>query len=78
MGKQPDILVRFGNRLRQLRQERGLSQESFADECGLDRTYVSGVERGKRNDSLRNIVALARALKSSPSQLLEGIDLDNI
>ena len=42
VAKQPDILARFGQRVRELRLARGWSQEAFADECGLDRTYVVG------------------------------------
>jgi transcriptional regulator with XRE-family HTH domain len=52
----------FGLRIRELRKTRGLSQEAFSFECGLDRTYVSQVEQGKRNISLQNIKAMADAL----------------
>ena len=58
-----DTLVRFGQRLRQLRLAAGLSQEELADLSGLHRTYISSVELGKRNVSLRNIDALATALE---------------
>jgi transcriptional regulator with XRE-family HTH domain len=58
----PDIKATFGKRLRELREAKGLSQESLAHEAGLDRTYVSSVERGKRNISLENIERLANAL----------------
>ena len=59
----PDIKGQFGNRLRELREARGLSQEALAHEAGLDRTYVSSVERGKRNISIENIERLAIALQ---------------
>jgi transcriptional regulator with XRE-family HTH domain len=49
-------------RLRELRLRAGLSQEDLALEAGLDRTYVSSVERGERNISLQNIAKLAKAL----------------
>jgi len=62
------IQARFGAQLRALRVERGLSQEALANACDLDRTYVSSVERGERNISLRNIVRLARALDISPRE----------
>jgi transcriptional regulator with XRE-family HTH domain len=57
-----DIRVRFGRRLRQLREQRGLSQEELAFRAGLHRTYVSSAERGQRNVSLVNIEKLALAL----------------
>ena len=57
------MLENFGNRLRTLRTSRNLSQEQLADLAGLDRTYISGVERGKRNVSLLNIAKIARALE---------------
>jgi transcriptional regulator with XRE-family HTH domain len=62
---------RFGQRLRALRKQRELSQEKLAELAGLHFTYVSSVERGKRNLSLINIVRLARALKVSPALLLQ-------
>ena len=64
------MLVRFGNRVRELRRKKGLSQESLALESGLDRSYVGGVERGERNISLENIERLAIALEVHPSLLL--------
>lgn len=60
----------FGIALRLLREKAGLSQEQLAKLTALHRTYVGSVERGERNVSLRNIVALASALGSSASQLL--------
>ena len=69
MEPREDITLRFGRRVRELRKERGLSQEAFADRCGLDRTYISGIERGRRNVSLRNIDVIAQALGVSVSEL---------
>ena len=46
MPEHHSTLERFGKRVRELRKARGLSQEAFADKCGLDRTYISGIERG--------------------------------
>ncbi len=60
----------FGARLRQIRKERGISQEGLALACGLDRTYIGGVERGERNISLRNIHRLASALGVLPRDLV--------
>ena len=70
-GDSLDIKIRFGTHLRQLRKSRGWSQEQLAYECGLDRSYMGGVERGERNVSLENIVRIAKALDVPASQLLE-------
>ncbi|WP_082797732.1 helix-turn-helix domain-containing protein [Collimonas arenae] len=67
------LSIRFGERIRELRKERGLSQEGFADLCGFDRTYISGIERGLRNPSLIAIGALAKALKVSVEELFSGL-----
>ncbi|WP_078861554.1 helix-turn-helix domain-containing protein [Streptomyces sp. NRRL F-5650] len=63
----------FGHRVREHRLSAGLSQEELAEKAGIHRTYVSSLERGQRNVSLDNIIALARALKVDAAQLLEGI-----
>jgi transcriptional regulator with XRE-family HTH domain len=73
MGKAVDILERFGNRVRELRKAKGLSQEAFAAECGLDRTYVGGIERGQRNVALRNIESIAQTLGITLCELMRGI-----
>ena len=57
-----ELHIKFGKRVRELRKERGWSQEEFADRCGLDRTYVSGIERGIRNPTLQIIGIIAEAL----------------
>jgi ribosome-binding protein aMBF1 (putative translation factor) len=56
------IQKQFGERVRELRKEKGLSQEALALVCDLDRSYVGGVERGERNVSLLNIHKIASAL----------------
>lgn len=52
----------FGQRVRELRAAKGLSQEALALACDLDRTYIGGIERGERNVSLLNIQKIATAL----------------
>lgn len=71
MPKQLTVTERFGERIRTLRKERGLSQEDLAELCGLDRTYISGIERGLRNVALRNIESLAYALEVSLADLFK-------
>jgi transcriptional regulator with XRE-family HTH domain len=66
-----DIRMRFGKRVRALRRATGLSQEAFADSCGLDRTYIGGIERGQRNVSLVNIAKIAAALNVPAVNLFE-------
>lgn len=66
--------IRFGKRIRRLRKELGLSQEAFAAACGLDRTYVGGIERGERNVSLTNILKLASGLNITASELFRSVD----
>jgi transcriptional regulator with XRE-family HTH domain len=56
------IKKRFGERVRTLRKERGFSQEGFAFECELHRTYIGAIERGEQNVSLENIARIADAL----------------
>jgi transcriptional regulator with XRE-family HTH domain len=68
-----EVLVQFGGRVRTLRKLKGLSQEAFAAQCGLDRTYISGIERGTRNVSLVNINLIATTLGTSLSELMKGL-----
>jgi len=64
----------FGQNVRRLRRARGFSQEELADRVGLHRTYIGSVERGERNISLNNIVAIARSLSVPISDLFIGIE----
>jgi transcriptional regulator with XRE-family HTH domain len=75
MGKKAKakVLIAFGKRVRELRKAEGFSQESFAAECDLDRTYMGGVERGERNLGLENVEKIATALEITIEELLRGI-----
>ena len=65
-------LKHFGEKVRELRVKRGLSQEQLAESSGLHRTYISSLELGKRNVSLINVFALAKALGITPDKLLKS------
>ena len=66
-----DIQKKFGDKIRELRKQKGLSQEKLAFKSGLHRTYISDIERGSRNVSLKNIGKIAKALGVSPKLLLD-------
>lgn len=66
-------LVAFGARIRELRKQKGISQEKLADLASLHRTYVGGIERGERNVSLLNIIRISQALCVHPEELFRGI-----
>jgi transcriptional regulator with XRE-family HTH domain len=66
-----DVRRRLGLNLKKLREEQGYSQESFADHCGLHRTYISGIERGVRNPTVVIIDKIAKALKIPAGVLLD-------
>ena len=64
-----NIQKQFGNRIRDLRLAKGLSQEELAFRAGIHRTYLGGIERGERNPALKNMAAIARALGVKLSEL---------
>ncbi len=66
-----DITKRFGNRVKELRLKKKLSQAALADRLGLHSTYISQVERGVRNMALKNIEKLAKALKVKVEDLVK-------
>lgn len=59
----------FGHAIRELREERGISQEAFALKCGIDRSHYGGIERGERNPSLGTVFKIADALGVLPSAI---------
>jgi transcriptional regulator with XRE-family HTH domain len=62
MRKKYPAIIKLGERIRELRKEKGFSQESFAHEVGLDRTYMGSVKRGERNIAVLNLIRIAKAL----------------
>lgn len=66
-----DIKKRFGKKVKMLRLEKGLSQEAFALEAGLDRTYIPSIEKGERNVSIIVIEKIAKALNVKIKDLME-------
>lgn len=72
-----DVLIQFGKRVRELRLLKGFSQEDLAELSNLDRTYISSLERGRRNVGLKNVTAIAASLGVSLAQLFEGVTEDD-
>lgn len=70
------VLISFGNHLKKLREERNLSQEELAHRASLDRTYISGVENGRRNISLKALYSIAKAMEINLAELFEDIKYD--
>lgn len=65
-----DIVKVFGGNLRKYRNNMGVSQEAFAEKCGMHRTYISAIECFRRSISLENIQRIAEALEIEPYVLL--------
>jgi transcriptional regulator with XRE-family HTH domain len=76
MMRQDDLPLFFGQRVRSLRIDQRLSQAELAKRCGLDRTYISSLEQGRRNVSLVNIGKIAVALNIPLTKLFDGITID--
>ena len=73
-GKKKTLEATFGQVLREFRNEAGISQEKLAMECELDRTYISMLERGLRQPSLKTIFVLAKALHIDPSKIIKKVE----
>lgn len=67
-----DIRTRLGQNVRRLREANGWSQEDYADRAGIHRTYVSDIERGRRNPTISVVEKLAEPLGVTAGQLLDG------
>jgi transcriptional regulator with XRE-family HTH domain len=66
-----EIQARLGRNVRRLREAKGWSQEDYADRAGIHRTYVSDIERGKRNPTVTVVEKLAKPLEIEPGRLLD-------
>lgn len=66
-----DIRSRLGRNVRRLREEKGWSQEDYADRAEIHRTYVSDIERGRRNPTITVVEKLAKPLEVKPGELLD-------
>jgi len=64
------VRIAFGNKVRLLRYQLGISQEKLAERSNLHTTYVSSVERGERNIALENIINISKGLMCSPKDLM--------
>ena len=73
MRKKHPALIKLGNRIRDLRKAKGFSQEDFAYEVGLDRTYMGSVERGERNIAAINLIRIAKALKVEVGDIFPNV-----
>ena len=72
--KKNPILVSFGNTIRALRAKKNLSQRELAERSGLDTSYISGIERGVRNPSLKSLESVAMGLGCSISETCKALD----
>jgi transcriptional regulator with XRE-family HTH domain len=68
------VLMALGKRMKELRAKQGFSQEAFADHCGLHRTAISLIERGKRVPSVTTLLRISGGFGISLSELLRGVD----
>ena len=66
--------MELGEKIKELRNKQGLTQEELADRCGLHRTYISDVELGKRNISLENIERIAISLNRTLSDFFKEVE----
>lgn len=71
--KAPELLL-FGEAVRRFRKALGYSQEAFGDVCGIDRSYMGGIERGEHNLALLNILKIIDALQMEPSEFFQAMD----
>jgi len=70
-----DILIKFGQKVREERKKRNFSQEEFADIAGVHRTYIGMIERAEKNITLENIEKISKALGVKISDLFNNIEI---
>ncbi len=73
MEKRDPALATFGRNVARIRTERGFSQDQLAEKAELDRTYLSGIERGVRNPGIQSVLKLCKALRVTPDELCKGL-----
>lgn len=71
MNSKQNILIKFGERVREIRKEKGLSQEELAHKADLHRTYIGMIERAEKNITLINIEKIAKALEVNIKELIQ-------
>ena len=74
MPKRDRTLTAFGRNVARLRAARGFSQDKLAELADIDRTYLSGIERGVRNPGIKAVLKLCRALRVGVDELCEGVE----
>jgi transcriptional regulator with XRE-family HTH domain len=74
MPKHDKALSEFGRNVSRLRDQAGLSQDKLAEKADIDRTYLSGIERGVRNPGIKTVIRIARALRVGVDQLCKGVN----
>lgn len=74
MPSKDGTLRKFGLNVALIREKQGLSQDKLAEKADIDRTYLSGIERGVRNPGIKTVISLARALGVGIEQLCKGVD----
>lgn len=78
MDSKQNILVKFGEIVREIRKERGLSQEELAHRAGVHRTYIGMIERAEKNITLINIDRIAKALEIKIGKIFNTLHNDNL
>lgn len=74
MPKRDSVLAALGQNVRRRREARELTQEKLAERASLDPTYISDIERGRRNPGIKNVARLAKALGLTTAELCQGVD----